>query len=666
MSLEKLGDFYKSANNNITSGITGNGTSEPLGVDDNLYPVYNEKCLFSSTYSCQTGALSDDFTKYQRLRLRVGWHNNSTTTNEGDSYIEVSPDPTAGANVAAIWNVGNGTPGYICVGRINFPTTTSFNGTVGKLMQFDGNAGNTTWEGKLRPIKEVWGINKQLYKFFGLTSVGGSLQSNKTLGYRGDTATLTVTPSSDEWKCSAINITGAELTGNDFMFNNSNVSFIMYIVPPVVTNPRMSDSRVHEDSDEDGIVDFDEDERFPTSANKSDSDEDGIDDKVEIFSYTIKEHFVENLQCYNPGTNSFVQNDYHIGDYLDDENGTLCRYEIYADIDGDGNRAELDVDSDHLNNDGLPDGVEDLNHNGYVDNGETDPYNFSDDGAAVTEPVETVVWDAPSLVAIYAFEGINVGDNVTCNSGMHGYCQIASESPLQYYAVSLGTNSTFGGVFSKGGVQLRDNSHIVGDVSIYSLPTNSISPELGQNSSVTGTTDVRTVTEWPFAVSDNAHHSLENKDNWPDVTVNPGQTLVLDGDVAYRNLTVQAGATLKLGAGTIKVGNITLEWGSRLEFVNPGRETVLIVDGYVNWRAQIVNSDLQTVAKGFKLIQYAPGYIHIEGDWAGTIHARWSELTLGQVKKTAYGSFVAKKVYLGNGLVIYRVHFDPIPLTDLV
>lgn len=224
MSLEKLGDFYKSAINNTTSGITGNGTSEPLGVDDNSYSVYNEKCLFSSTYSCQTGALSDDFTKYQRLRLRVGWHNNSTTTNEGDSYIEVSPEPTAGANVAAIWNVGNGTPGYICVGRVNFPTTTSFNGTVGKLMQFDGNVGNTGWEGQLRPIKEVWGINKQLYRFFGLDSEEGTIQSNKTLGYRGDTATLTVTPASDEWKCSAINITGAELTGNDFMFNNSNVS----------------------------------------------------------------------------------------------------------------------------------------------------------------------------------------------------------------------------------------------------------------------------------------------------------------------------------------------------------------------------------------------------------------------------------------------------------
>ncbi|WP_407444378.1 hypothetical protein [Fibrobacter sp.] len=128
----------------------------------------------------------------------------------------------------------------------------------------------------------------------------------------------------------------------------------------------------------------------------------------------------------------------------------------------------------------------------------------------------------------------------------------------------------------------------------------------------------------------------------------------------------QPGGTLKLGAGTIHVGNISLESGSKVEFLNPGRETVIIADGSLNWSAQIVNSDLQTVAKGFKLIEYAPGYIHIEGDWAGTIHARWCELTLGQVKKTAYGSFVAKKVYLGNGLTIYRIHFCPIPLTDMV
>ena len=281
-------------------------------------------------------------------------------------------------------------------------------------------------------------------------------------------------------------------------------------------------------------------------------------------------------------------------------------------------------------------------------------------------PVENTLWDAPSLVGIYAFEGINVGDGVTCNSGMHGFCQVASEYDVPYHSISVGANSTIGDVFSKGGVQLRDNAHVVGNASIYSLPMGALSPNVGSNASVTGTTSVHNVGEWPYVVSDNLHHSLIGKENWTELFVESGQTITLNPNISYKNLTVRPGGTLKLGAGTIHVGNISLESGSKVEFLNPGRETVIIADGSLNWSAQIVNSDLQTVAKGFKLIEYAPGYIHIEGDWAGTIHARWCELTLGQVKKTAYGSFVAKKVYLGNGLTIYRIHFSPIPLTDMV
>ena len=198
------------------------------------------------------------------------------------------------------------------------------------------------------------------------------------------------------------------------------------------------------------------------------------------------------------------------------------------------------------------------------------------------------------------------------------------------------------------------------------LPMASISPDISQSASVTGETAVRNLGEWPYVVSDNAHHSLDGKENWADLTVHAGQTFTLSGNASYRNLKVDAGATLKLGAGAIKVGNITMESGSKLEFVNPGRETVIIADGSLNWSAQIVNSDLQTVAKGFKLIEYAPGNIHIEGNWAGTIHARWCDLALERIQRNAYGSFVAKKIYLGNGLTIYRVHFSPIPLTDMV
>lgn len=467
--------------------------------------------------------------------------------------------------------------------------------------------------------------------------------------------------SSDEFQVHLVNLYNG---GEADWFPNGSRAVRAYFVPKNVTHPRMSDYRVHIDSDGDGIVDFDESKRFDTDPFNKDSDGDGIEDKVEIFSYTIREPFVKTVQYESWGYT--YTDDFYLGDCTDDEIGTIWRYEVVADIDGDNARAENDVDSDHPNNDGLPDGAEDLNHNGYVDNGETDPYKFSDDYTTDFNPVETVIWDAPSLVGIYAFEGINIGDNVTCNSGMHGFCQVASEFSAPYYSISVGANSTIGDVFSKGGVQLRDNAHVVGNASVYSLPMASISPNMYSNASVTGTTSVKNVGEWPYVVSDNLHHSLDGKENWLDLNVASGQTVTLSGNVSYRNLTVQPNATLKLGAGTVHVGNITLESGSKLEFVNPGRETVIIADGFLNWRAQILNSDLQTVAKGFKLIEYAPGYIHIEGDWAGTIHARWCELTLGQAKNTAYGSFVAKKVYLGNWLTIYRIHFSPIPLTDMV
>jgi PKD repeat protein len=47
-----------------------------------------------------------------------------------------------------------------------------------------------------------------------------------------------------------------------------------------------------------------------------------------------------------------------------------------SDTDGDGLRAELDPDSD---NGGASDGAEDLNKNGRLDIGETDPFNATDD-----------------------------------------------------------------------------------------------------------------------------------------------------------------------------------------------------------------------------------------------------------------------------------------------
>lgn len=114
------------------------------------------------------------------------------------------------------------------------------------------------------------------------------------------------------------------------------------------------------DSDGDGIVDFDETHRFHTDPLNPDTDGDGIDDKTEIRSYTFL------------NDDSFDSKDLR-----------------KPDPDEDGLRAELDEDSD---NGGLPDGLEDLNHNGKVDPGETDPLDPSDDTQTNMPPYPFREW----------------------------------------------------------------------------------------------------------------------------------------------------------------------------------------------------------------------------------------------------------------------------------
>lgn len=107
-------------------------------------------------------------------------------------------------------------------------------GHVGSAYYWGIGNNNATWAaGKwtgtaaprmLQPYV-IYGLDRcPTYKFKAIPSPGGTVSSNINPGYSGDIATITAIPKSDVWKMSALNITGAELTGNDFMFGNSNVS----------------------------------------------------------------------------------------------------------------------------------------------------------------------------------------------------------------------------------------------------------------------------------------------------------------------------------------------------------------------------------------------------------------------------------------------------------
>ena len=89
-------------------------------------------------------------------------------------------------------------------------------------------------------------------------------------------------------------------------------------VPPTDATDRNDEPEIWIDSDEDGIVDFDEINRFFTDPNNEDTDDDGINDKQEIQAYTFL------------------------------PNGTFDSEDIIKpDADKDGYRAELDPDDNN-------------------------------------------------------------------------------------------------------------------------------------------------------------------------------------------------------------------------------------------------------------------------------------------------------------------------------
>lgn len=184
--------------------------------------------------------------------------------------------------------------------------------------------------------------------------------------------------------------------GSESRILYDNLDMYQIDIPPTNATARNDEPTIWKDSDNDGIVDFDEIYRFHTDPYSNDTDNDGIPDKIEIRSYT------------------FLSND-----SFDSEDVRK------PDTDGDGLRAEIDFDSD---NGGTPDGLEDLNKNGKLDPGETDPFNATDDP----------YFPSPVAKFEYSPEKSTVNETITFNA-------TASYSPkgnITTYQWKFGDNNT--------------------------------------------------------------------------------------------------------------------------------------------------------------------------------------------------------------------------------
>lgn len=141
-----------------------------------------------------------------------------------------------------------------------------------------------------------------------------------------------------------------------------------WIGPVNAPNAREDEPEIWADSDNDGVMDFDEQIRFGIGRLDEDSDNDGVDDKEDIYEYVYRFEHV------------YAKRD--------------------ADFDTDGVRKENDPDND---GDTFNDGCEDQNGNGIYDlaSGETD--NFVVDAGLVCgeKPIHSIiVFDRSGSMAV--------------------------------------------------------------------------------------------------------------------------------------------------------------------------------------------------------------------------------------------------------------------------
>jgi len=218
--------------------------------------------------------------------------------------------------------------------------------------------------------------------------------------------------------------------------NISADMFFSYYVPPLYANGRSANASVFNDSDGDGIVDFDEIQRFGTNPLNPDSDGDGINDYEEI------KHF----KMCETESNIFMPYVFKLTNQT--INLPQISYIDQSDFDGDGLHAAIDRDSDG---------------DGYCDNQEN---NSCDRFDATRYPLGEIPLCKDYITALLAKERLLLNDRTTCVSLSGSYCPVASYGSnfSETYGVSLGVDALIGNIYSTKSVLLRNRAEVHGNI----------------------------------------------------------------------------------------------------------------------------------------------------------------------------------------------------------
>lgn len=380
------------------------------------------------------------------------------------------------------------------------------------------------------------------------------------------------------------------------------------------------------DSDKDGITDFDEVYRFGTNPNTMDSDSDGVYDKDEIYYYTIRER------------SEFV----FAGTYKG-EKANLTKMlvikgiesEYLADVDGDGVRAELDPDSD---NDGLLDGED------------PDPYNFT-----LLRDTTLRVNELPKDVALYALKQLRVNDGSTCKISELP-CTYASEDTDSDYGIIMGVSASAAHLHAKNNVFIRNNPNNTFDVRFYGLDNLASTRHDGKV-----TVDEKySAEEWPWKLN----IVLPAYDEGDSIlVVHRGDTCFLNNNDHLKKLKVESGGVVYFPVGSLFVGNLQLDAGSKIRFKDQSRNTTLYAKGTIQWKSSFSYQmgkgfEEECVAANFRFIYSGSQKIFFDTNWHGTIIAPNSKIVLGQTNnKELYGQFFANEIVIHQYSKLVHVPF---------
>lgn len=373
----------------------------------------------------------------------------------------------------------------------------------------------------------------------------------------------------------AVHVIGP-LTGTESMIPYDDLDvFVVWVPIGDSITARSDEPTIWMDSDEDGIVDFDEMNRFHTDPCNPDTDQDGIDDKAEIRSYTFL------------SDDSFDSNDVR-----------------KPDADNDGLRAELDWDSD---NGGCPDGLEDLNRNGKIDPEETDPFDPSDDPflpVAIFEfhpdnakVRDTIVFNASEsydpngIIVSYAW---NFGDGNTTTVTEPTISHTYSSSGNYTVILNVTDNDGLWNAFSRVTVVYEVNH----DIALVNVIPNKTVAGQGYNLSINVTVE-------------NQGDTMENF----NITAYANTTIIETREIALENGNSTA-VTFTWNTTDIPIGNYTVSANATILPGETDTEDNTFIDGWVVVTILgDLNGDFTVNLKDLYIIAHAFGSMPGDPHW---------------------------------------------------